>query len=150
MTRPISAAEVRRLLPKKPGKPGKYHAKKAVVDGFTFDSQGEANRWCILKLREKAGEIEDLRRQVRFSIKVNGEWICDYIADYDYIEVATRHHITEDWKPGVRTRDYIIKSKLMSAVYGIDILETGSSPRRLRKSVSGWTQRRGLKQRSAA
>lgn len=127
----------------------KYRNKRVTIDGLKFDSIAEGNRWCILRLMEKAGEVEDLRRQVRFALKVNGCHICDYICDFDYVETKTGHHITEDVK-GVRTRDYIIKRNLMAAVYGIDILETGSKPRRTRKSISQWTERRNVAKRDAA
>lgn len=149
MTKPISAAEVRALLPKKHGKPSKYHANKTVIDGLKFDSIAEANRWHVLRLMEKQGEIEDLRRQVRFPLKVNGVHVTEYRCDFDYIETKTGHHITEDVK-GVRTRDYIIKRNLMMAVYGIEILETGAKPRHPRKSASQWTERKNLKQRQVA
>lgn len=44
----------------------KFHAKKVGVDGIKFDSQKEAARWQELKLLERAGEICELERQVRF------------------------------------------------------------------------------------
>ena len=42
----------------------KYHAKKTRLDGLTFDSQKEAQRYAELKLLERAGQIHSLRRQV--------------------------------------------------------------------------------------
>ena len=54
----------------------KYGNKKTVVDGITFDSRKEAKRYQELKLLEKAGEIKDLRRQVKYELipsqKING------------------------------------------------------------------------------
>ena len=41
----------------------KYHSKKVNIDGITFDSKKEANSYCELKLLEKAGEIDCLKRQ---------------------------------------------------------------------------------------
>lgn len=46
----------------------KYGARKTVVDGITFDSKKEANRYRELKLLEKAGEICCLRLQVPFEL----------------------------------------------------------------------------------
>lgn len=46
----------------------KFNARKAVVDGITFDSKKEANRYRDLKLLEKAGEICCLRLQVPFEL----------------------------------------------------------------------------------
>ncbi len=44
----------------------KYRNKKITVDGETFDSKKEYKRWCELKLAERAGEITELRRQVKY------------------------------------------------------------------------------------
>lgn len=46
----------------------KYGARKTVVDGITFDSKREAERYSELKLLERAGKIEGLRRQVSFEL----------------------------------------------------------------------------------
>jgi hypothetical protein len=102
----------------------KYKNRKTVVDGITFDSQKEAHRWGVLKLMEKAGEIEELDRQVRFALRVNRQEICCYIADFTYRrKINGRGLIVEDVK-GHRTRDYILKRKLMKAIHGIEVLET--------------------------
>lgn len=44
---------------------GKYGAKKVDLDGRRFDSKLEASVYQLLKLRERAGEITDLRCQVQ-------------------------------------------------------------------------------------
>lgn len=46
----------------------KYHAKKTTVDGITFDSRLEAERFQQLRLLEQAGEISGLMLQVEFQI----------------------------------------------------------------------------------
>ena len=106
----------------------KYKAKKTVVDGIEFDSRKEARRWSELRLLESAGEIADLRRQVKFVLipkqldergKV-AERECAYVADFVYRENGAT--VVEDTK-GVRTKDYIIKRKLMRYVHGIAISE---------------------------
>lgn len=102
----------------------KYHAKRTQVDGLWFHSKGEAERWMMLKLLEAAGEIGDLERQVRFRLEVNGVHICDYIADFIYIDHGRR--VVEDFK-GVRTTEYQIKKRLMKALLNIDIFETDRS-----------------------
>ena len=116
----------------------KYNNKKTIVDGETFDSKKEAGRYRELLLLEKAGEISDLQRQVKFVLipaqrevdKVGpkggikkGRTIekeCAYIADFVYCENGKI--IVEDTK-GFRTTDYIIKRKLMLYVHGIQIRE---------------------------
>ena len=40
----------------------KYKNKKVSVDGIEFDSKLEANRYCELKLLQRANEIKNLRR----------------------------------------------------------------------------------------
>jgi len=47
-------------------KGNKYGNKKITIDGETFDSKKEYNRFCELKLLERAGQIKDLKRQVKF------------------------------------------------------------------------------------
>ena len=46
----------------------KFNARKTVVDGITFDSKKEANRYRELKLLERAGKICCLRLQVPFEL----------------------------------------------------------------------------------
>lgn len=101
----------------------KYRNRKTMVDGIEFDSQKEAHRWGVLKLRAYAGEITELERQVRFPLRVNGQEICCYIADFTYREAQKPGLVVEDSK-GIKTRDYLLKKKLMSAIHGIEILET--------------------------
>jgi len=43
--------------------PSKYRHRKVDVDGPVFDSQREAAYYGVLKLREQAGEIRDLKLQ---------------------------------------------------------------------------------------
>ena len=46
----------------------KYHSKKITVDGEEFDSKKESRRWQELRLLEKTGEIQGLRRQAPFEL----------------------------------------------------------------------------------
>lgn len=116
----------------------KYHSKKTTRGGVTFDSKREARRYDELLLLEQAGEIKNLRRQVKFVLiptqrepNIIGprggvkkgkllEHECSYIADFVYGENGKM--VVEDTK-GMRTKDYIIKRKLMLHVHGIRIRE---------------------------
>lgn len=105
----------------------KYRSKKTTVDGITFDSRREAARWQELKLLERAGRITELERQVSYTLippqrigKRVAERAVSYIADFRYMENGET--VVEDAK-GMRTRDYIIKRKLMLYVHGIRIRE---------------------------
>lgn len=98
----------------------KYGNVSKNVDGISFQSTGEANRWCELLLLQKAKKIRGLRRQVRYRIEVNGDHICDYIADFVYEEGART--IVEDFKSvATMTPVFQIKKKLMKACLGIEI-----------------------------
>ena len=105
----------------------KYHAKKTVVDGITFDSRKEADRYLVLKGMEEDGIIEDLRRQVRYELipafDVDGKHYQPvyYVADFVYREDG--RELVEDVK-GVRTDVYKLKSKLFARRYGMSIKET--------------------------
>ena len=49
--------------------------------------------------------------------------VVNYIADFVYEDARTGETVVEDVK-GIRTKEYIIKRKLMMYVHGIKILET--------------------------
>ena len=105
----------------------KYGAKKITIDGITFDSRREASRYRELKLLERAGVIKGLELQKEFELvptqKRNGKVIerpVKYKADFWYIENGKP--VVEDTK-GFKTKEYIIKRKLMLYVYGIRIKE---------------------------
>lgn len=121
----------------------KYHNNVTVTsDGIKHASQKEATRWCELKLLERAGKITGLERQVEFELvpaqyesyerhSKRGENLgygmrvaerkVSYIADFVYTDENGRK-VVEDTK-GVRTKDYIIKRKLMRYMWGIAIKE---------------------------
>lgn len=108
-------------------KQNKYKNSKIKVGGEVFDSQREYNRYRELVLLERAGQVSDLKRQVKFELipsqKVNGkvaERACTYVADFVYTEGGKT--VVEDTK-GFRTKDYIIKRKLMLFIHGIQVKE---------------------------
>ncbi len=93
----------------------KYGAKKVQIDGHTFDSIAESNRYGELRLMERAGLISDLKVHTRLSIweplHIKARPIV-YEVDFDYTDSHTGVHIFEDVK-GFRTRDYQIKKKMV-------------------------------------
>lgn len=117
----------------------KYHARKVKRHGMIFDSRKEADRWDELVLLQRAGKITGLRRQVPFQIlptqrrpvwneKKNAfidkavKQKVTYIADFVYIDSSTGNEVVEDAK-GYRTREYILKSKMMLYFHNILIKE---------------------------
>lgn len=107
----------------------KYRNQKTIVDGITFDSKKEANRWAELKLLERAGEISFLERQPSFVLipkQVRDGKVIErqtvYKADFTYQDNKTGETVVEDVK-GVRTKEYSLKRKLMLWEYGIMVKE---------------------------
>ncbi len=112
-------------------KPSKYRNKKCEYDGHKFDSQKERDRYIVLKAMEKAGKIHNLHHDREVcTIEVEGAnhiFVCKYIADFRYIEIANGESrvVYEDVKspPTRRKEVYRLKKKLLAAM-GIEILET--------------------------
>lgn len=100
----------------------KYRAKKTIIDGIKFDSKREADRYCELKLLEKANEIRSLELQPRFLLQDkfkdrNGKTHrkIEYVADFMYINKDDKK-IVEDVK-GMMTDVYKLKKKLFLNLY---------------------------------
>ena len=116
----------------------KYRNSKTIVDGKEFASRKEARRYQELKLLEQNGDIENLDCQVKYVliptqrepdiIGVRGgvkkgkviEKEVSYIADFVYMQDGQL--VVEDTK-GFKTKEYIIKRKMMLYFYGIKIRE---------------------------
>ena len=105
----------------------KYRNKP--TDGYA--SKREARRAAALRLMEEAGQIQWLREQVEFVLiprqkRPDGtaERSCSYWADFTYDEWASGEwrRVVEDVK-GMRTREYVLKRKLMLMVHGVAIRE---------------------------
>ena len=115
----------------------KYGNRKVVADGIKFDSKKEYRRYCELKLLERAGVISDLELQKPFMLipaqyegkadkpgkasKTLLERAVTYKADFVYTQDGKT--VVEDVKGGVRTKEYILKRKLMLYLHGIRIKE---------------------------
>ncbi|MDN0033292.1 DUF1064 domain-containing protein [Oscillibacter valericigenes] len=117
----------------------KYHAQRVDTGHLHFDSKKEARRFDSLALMEQAGEIKDLRLQVDFTLQeayttTDGQRVraIRYRADFTYLR-RTKPDVTgqvywllivEDVKSrGTRTKEYLIKRKMMADKFGIDIRE---------------------------
>lgn len=113
-------------------------------NGIVFDSKKEAQRYIELRLLERAGKISNLELQKAFElIPAQYETSADfytrgknkgerkkgkciekaviYKADFCYVD-ENGYTVVEDVK-GIKTKDYIIKRKLMLFVHGIKIVE---------------------------
>ncbi|MBR4486086.1 DUF1064 domain-containing protein [bacterium] len=108
-------------------KQSKYHNKKVEYDGHTFDSQKEKAYYIKLKLMEKADEIFDLELQKEFvlieTFKLNDKTYrkMSYYADFTYLDKEGKYHIID--VKGIRTKEYLLKKKLLAWKYGLEIEE---------------------------
>lgn len=118
----------------------KYGNHKIEYDGVIFDSTKEVLRYKELLLLRSEGIISSLRRQVKYvlipaqrepsTVGPRGgirlgkllEEECSYYADFVYTVNETGETVVEDTK-GFKTKDYVIKRKLMLFEYGIRIKE---------------------------
>lgn len=108
----------------------KYGNKKTVVDGITFDSMKEATRYSELRLLLRAGEIFDLQRQVPFTLipkQVRDGKVVErpvvYKADFVYKEKDGTEVVEDVKSQATKTKEYIIKRKLMLWQFGIMVHE---------------------------
>lgn len=107
------------------GRYNKYGSRKSVCsEGHTHDSAKEAARCSQLHLLQKAGEIADLEIQKEFVIipavgygaPMKNERKSCYKADFVYFDKALGKTVIEDSK-GMRTKEYILKRKLVKQLY---------------------------------
>ena len=122
----------------------KYHNKPTervtpAGNVLRFDSQKEARRFDELSALEQAGKIRDLRMQVDFTLQgaytdTEGRRVraIRYKADFTYMKQSFVDRdgewqwalVVEDVKSrATRTKEYILKRKLMKERFNIDIQE---------------------------
>lgn len=117
----LSILEYREMT--KAARTPKYRAVISTLDGIKFASKKEMKRYACLKLLERAGQISDLKRQVRIALNApNGIKIGDWIADHTYFDQRANCQIYEDVK-GFSTPLYLWKKRHFEAQYNIPILE---------------------------
>jgi len=108
---------VMRLLHTQRKKANKYHARKTIVYGRTFDSKREAEVYLMLREKLRLGEIKHLECQPTYTLLERFQdnqgkqqkpitYTPDFLVEYDdgqreVIEVK-----------GVKTRDYLLRKKL--------------------------------------
>ena len=120
----------------------KYKNRRVTFEGETYASRKELKRFQELELMQAAGRITGLRKQVKFVLipaQYEPDWVdyskstqgrkqkgkliereVAYVADFVYLKDGEM--VVEDAK-GFRTKDYIIKRKLMLFVHGIRVKE---------------------------
>lgn len=97
-------------------------------EGKYWHSSGEHQRWHQLRALERAGRIQDLKRQVRYPLDIrftvgDEDYVYPilWIADFDYMEDGV--HVSEDYKSSFteRLKDFSTKRRLFQIMYGRDI-----------------------------
>lgn len=91
----------------------KYRAKRRLYQGYSFASGGEAECFAMLKLMERAGEIEVL--QVQCQVELSDAKIV-YKPDFKIKDLKTGETVYVEFK-GFQTAEWRIKRKLWLA-YG--------------------------------
>ena len=143
---------MRRGFPKRTVNKTKLNNQKVTIDGIEFASKKEGNRYCELKLLQRAGKIQNLEIQKKYELipaqyeeVPTGEYykvgekkglpktkqVCveqsvHYIADFVYSDGEKT--IVEDVK-GFRDTSsstyakFVLKRKLMLYIHGIKVKE---------------------------
>lgn len=112
-------------------KRSKHRNVKTVVDGITFDSKGESERYKVLRCMQEGGEIYDLRIQHKVQIapgvRLPGAKRASppvrYFADFCYRNLCGEV-VIEDFK-GRLTPIYKLKRHLL-ALQGVIIKEVSA------------------------
>ena len=108
---------VMRILHTQRKKANKYHARKTMVYGRTFDSKREAEVYLMLREKLRLGEIKHLECQPTYTLLEGFRdnqgkpqkpitYTPDFLVEYD----DGRREVIE--VKGVRTRDYVLRKKL--------------------------------------
>lgn len=106
----------------------KYKNTKVEHNGIKFDSMKERDRYCQLKLLERAGKIGDVKHQVKFvlapSVKFSDSERAKpelrLIVDFTYIENGAL--VVEDCKSdATMTTAFTIKRHILLANFGLQI-----------------------------
>lgn len=130
VNRKLEAASAKKLaIERKNQSKQKFNAQTTEVDGVKFDSKIEKRRYDELMLLLRAGVISELKLHEEFTLieaytLPNGERVrrMKYTCDFSYVRDGKK--IVEDVKSKpTKTRDYMIRKKMMLDKYGITVSE---------------------------
>ena len=113
----------------------KYGAQRTVRDGVTFASKWEAECYQTLRLRQMAGEEFTLELHPSWPLVVNGERIGRYTGDF-LLTYPSGEIVVIDAKGGPTSRDYVLRRKLLRALYGIEVQEWRRERRRTKRRAA--------------
>ena len=120
-----------RMPPQKRKGNSKYGNRKCTVDGYTFDSVKEMNRYMDLKFLLLSGKIKDLELQKEFTLQesfrdINGrrQQSIRYICDFYYFDIEKDKWVIEDVKSPATSNNAVYKIKKKMMLYrGLEITE---------------------------
>lgn len=113
----------------KKGGGNKFHAKKTEYNGHVFDSKHEAKvaediDFMMLDKGDSNPIVDVVYHPPRYDMIVNGIKITHYTADF---KVTRKDGSVEIWDakspPTRKKSDYVMRKKLLKALYDIDIVE---------------------------
>lgn len=125
MTETLTRSDYKALqAPKGKGRFPRAPKDASTCEGIVFDSKREMQRWQKLRIREIAGLIHSLKRQVTYRIELNGEHFCKFTPDAEYI---TDHGelVYEDVKSSGTRKDaaYRLRKKAFEIQYRVRVTE---------------------------
>jgi len=91
----------------------KYGARPTAYAGRRYHSAAEARYAQSLDLRQAAGEVRDWEPQVAIELRVSGQLVCRYVADF-------RVTLSDGWEEyhevkGYSTAVWRLKRRLLAA-----------------------------------
>jgi hypothetical protein len=101
----------------------RHKAKRVDIDGRSFASKAEGNRYLELRRREAIGLIRELECQPRFPLVVAGVKVATYVGDFSYLDGGTGELVVEDvkGKGAPLERVFQLKRRLVEALYPFKI-----------------------------
>lgn len=90
----------------------KYNATKVAIDGKTFASKSEGNRYLVLRGMEQAGTIKNLVCQPKFAFPMGFSYIPDFMYE------SEGRLCVEDVK-GMETPEFKLKAKCFVHFYPV-------------------------------
>lgn len=108
----------------------KFGAQRAEVEGVSFDSKKEARRWGELSMLQRAGEIRNLKRQVKIELQGRDGPLRTrtgrpmiLTVDFTYEDRRAGWALVYEDAKGAITRDYEVRRAVAQAM-GITVVET--------------------------
>lgn len=101
-------------------KRNKYNAVRVQIDGIWFDSKMEGSYYHVLKTRQSANQISEIKIHPRYPIEINGIKVCDVELDFEYYDNLAGKLCYDDVK-GKDTDISRLKRKLLEAHKGIKV-----------------------------